>query len=130
MPDFLSAAWIDALDAAVRSSEAMAGLAPTVIEQTVVDVPGAGLVRYRIRVDATGARVTAEDDERADVRLTTDYVTAVAIAQSRENAQSALARGRLQLGGDVDVLIRNAEAFAALADVTGALRAATTYPES
>jgi len=62
------------------------------------------------------------------VRLTTDYPTAVAIARGRENAQIALARGRLRLGGDVDALVKRADALGALDDATAALRAATTYP--
>ena len=129
MPEFLSETWLDELDRAVRTSESVSALAPLVIEQVVVDVPSLGEVRYRFRVDGDGARVTrGRDPEPADVRLTTDYLTAVAIARGKENAQIALARGRLRLGGDVDALVRRADALSALHDATAALRAATTYP--
>ena len=129
MPEYLSEMWLDELDRAVRASVSVSALAPIVIEQVVHDVPGRGEVRYRFRVDRDGARVTEGDaPEPPDVRLTTDYPTAVAIALGKENAQIALARGRLRLGGDVDTLVRRADALGALDDATAGLRAATTYP--
>jgi hypothetical protein len=129
VPEFLSERWLRELDDAVRGSASASALAPIVIEQVVSGVPGRGEVRYRFRIDAVGARVTAgEAGDPPDVRLSTDYDTAVAIALDRENAQIALARGRLRLGGDIDVLVRRAEALSALDDATAALRAATTYP--
>jgi SCP-2 sterol transfer family len=129
VPEFLSERWLRDLDDALRASETVSVLAPIVIEQVVSGVPGRGEVCYRFRIDADGARVTATDaKERPDVRLSTDYETAVAIALGKENAQIALARGRLRLGGDIDVLVRRADALAALDDATVALRAATTYP--
>jgi hypothetical protein len=129
MPEFLSEMWVSELDLAVRASAGVSALAPIVIEQVVSDVPGRGEVRYRIEVDDDGARVTADETTRPpDVRLTTDYGTAVAIAEGKENAQIALARGRLRLGGDVETLVRHAAALGALDDATAALRSSTTYP--
>ena len=132
--DFLSTAWLRELDAAVRAVAGTSALAPIVIEQVVDDVPGRGCVRYRFHVDEQGAGVAeppfpdAEGSASPDVRLTTDYPTAVAIARGTENAQIALSRGRLRLGGDIDTLVRRADALGALGDATAALRAATTYP--
>ena len=129
MPEFLSEKWLHELDHAVRRSATVSALAPIVIEQVVEGVPGRGEVRYRFHVDGDGARVTEGDaPDRPDVRLSTDYDTAVAIALGRENPQIALARGRLRLGGDIDVLVRRSDALGALDDATAALRAATTYP--
>jgi hypothetical protein len=129
MSEFLSEIWLGELDRAVRASASVSALAPIVIEQVVHDVPGRGQVRYRICVDDDGARVTeGATPERPDVRLTTDYPTAVAIALGKENAQIALAHGRLRLGGDIDILARRAGGLAALDDAAAALRAATTYP--
>ena len=110
-------------------------MAPLLLEQVVREVPGQGEVRYRVWVDERGGhagRMTAtgsggRGDARPDIRLTTDYATASAIAQGTENAQSALARGRLQLGGNIDVLTRRGDALAALDDATSALRATTSY---
>jgi SCP-2 sterol transfer family len=130
MPVFLSPAWLRELDAAVRAAPALSELGPLEIEQVVSGVPHQGEVRYRIVVDGGGARVTDDDghERSADVRLTTDYTTAVAIAAGKENAQTALADGRLRLGGKVDVLVRRAPAFAVLGDATAALRGVTTFP--
>jgi hypothetical protein len=129
VPEFLSEMWLRDLDRSVRGAPRVSAVAPIVIEQVVRDVPGRGEVRYQFRVDADGARVTAgEAAERADVRLTTDYETAVAIALGRENAQIALAHGRLRLGGNIDTLVRSADALGALDDATAALRGNTSYP--
>ena len=126
MPEFLSDAWLAALDDALRAVPAVAAVDPLVIEQVVHDVPGRGRVRYCVRVDADGARVDGGDGA-AEVRLTTDYATAVAIARGRESAQQALAAGRLRLGGDVDLLVRTAPVLSALSDAAATVRSATTY---
>jgi SCP-2 sterol transfer family len=129
VPEFLSEQWLHELDAAVRASAAVCALGPIVIEQVVALVPRRGEVRYRLVVDAHGARLSDGAETRpADVRLSSDYGTAVAIAAGKENAQIALADGRLRLGGDVDALVRRSEAFAALDDATAALRDVTTFP--
>ena len=131
MPVFLSEIWLRDLDAAVRAARGVSTLAPVVIEQVVRAVPSRGEVRYHFRVDAGGARVVeGAPPEPADVRLTTDYDTATAIALGKESAQSALAQGRLRLGGDIDTLVRGAATLAALDEATAALRAATTYPST
>jgi len=125
--------WLVELDRAVRAAVRVSALAPIVIEQVVSGVPGRGEVRYRLQIDDDGATV-AEIDGPADaglpfdVRLTTDYPTAVAIARGQENAQIALARGRLRLGGNVDALVQRSDVLAALDDATAELRATTTYP--
>jgi hypothetical protein len=129
VPEFLSEIWLRELDRSVQDAAGVSAAAPIVIEQVVHDVPGRGEVRYQFRVDADGARVIAgEPAERADVRLTTDYGTAVAIARGEENAQIALAHGRLRFGGNIDTLVRSADALGALDDATADLRDNTTYP--
>jgi hypothetical protein len=129
VPEFLSQAWICELDTALRAVSDLSALGPVEIEQVVSGVPHQGEVRYRVVVDDRGARVDAGDEHEhpADVRLTTDYVTACAIAAGEENSQAALADGRLRLGGNVDVLVRRGPAFAALGDATAALRGVTTF---
>ena len=111
----------------------MSALAPIVIEQVVPtcragarSATGSGSTTTGARVDR---RAGADAGAAADVRLTTDYRTAVAIARGKENAQIALARGpaaarRRHRRRWYD----GADALAALDDATAALRAATTYP--
>jgi hypothetical protein len=137
VPEFLSEIWLRELDRVVRDAVPASALTPLVIEQVVSGVPGRGEVRYRLEVGDAGASVTelgpadgTESDALPpfDVRLTTDYPTAVAISRGRENAQIALSRGRLRLGGNVDALVRRSDVLAALDDATAELRATTTYP--
>ncbi len=128
---YLSDAWIDALDAALDASNALSALAPLVLEQVVENTPR-GEVRYRVTVDANGAhaRRSHADDAPPDLRITTDYATAAAIAQGRENAQTALAGGRLRIGGDIEVLTAQADAWNGLDDATARLRAETSYDDA
>jgi len=125
---YLSDAWIDALDAALDASSAIRALAPLALEQVVEGAPW-GDVRYRLTIDAPGAhaRRARDDDPAPDLSFTTDYPTAVAIAQGRENAQSALAAGRLQIGGNVGVLTSRAELWGAIDDAAATVRAQTIY---
>jgi hypothetical protein len=131
VPEFLSDAWIKALDEALQTSDTIRALVPLTIEQVVRDVPGRGEVRYRVWVDADGGHAAltteAQDDPPPDIRFGTDYATAVAISRGSDNAQRALASGRLQLGGRIDTLAQHTDALTALDDVAGRVRSETTY---
>ena len=124
---FLSADWLHALDAALRTAEIPDVDGSFVLEQVVVDVPGSGDVRYCVMVDREGARI--EESSTPDVRLTTDYEMAVAIASGRGNAQQALALGRLRIGGDLDAFAAHTTLLFALRDATAVLRSDTTFAE-
>ena len=134
VPEFLSDEWMSAFDRALRRSDAVRALAPLVIEHVVRAVPGRGDVRYRVWINGDGghAGVTPSSPDAAvpDLRFTTEYATAVAIACGRDSAQRALASGRLQLGGRIDTLARHASALTALDDVARDVRAATTYGDT
>lgn len=134
MPEYLSDDWISALDRALAASAGLGALAPLVVDQVVTGVPGRGDVRYRISVDGDGAGArpvhgSARDGAPpADIRLTTDYATAVAIARGAQNAQIALAQGRLRIGGNLEAVATYGRVLVALGDVAGELRDATTFP--
>ena len=83
MPEYLSDAWIDALDDALQASVSVKAMAPLIIEQVVRDVPGRGEVRYRVWIDAQGGHAGPVEADGAppDVRLSTDYATASGIAR-------------------------------------------------
>jgi hypothetical protein len=128
VPAFLSDEWISSLDSAARDADASA-LSPLTLEQIVHGVPGRGEVRYRLVAADGHLTVATADagDAGADISFNTDYATAVALARGDENAQDALAGGRLRLGGDLVLLAARADALAALDDLFAALRAETTY---
>ncbi len=130
--EFLSDEWIQALaDACDRTAGARAGREERlVVEPAVLDVPNRGEVRYRMLFDAKSCTVerVGLDAPPADVRLETDYPTAVALARGELNAQAALTEGKLRISGDIARLAGRASALAQLADHFVAVRRATTYP--
>ena len=131
MAAFLTDEWIRGLALVCAGAPPRSGsdAGRFVIEPVVAGVPGLGEVRYRIAFDAGSCSVIApSDDSAADVRLETDYVTAVALSRGTGNAQAALADGRLRVAGDVARLAEHATALGALDDLFGALRSSTTYP--
>ena len=132
MAAFLSDEWIRELALACAGAPAGSGADRFVIEPVVTGVPGRGEVRYRIAFAAGACAVEPivdpGDEGAADVRLETDYVTAVALSRGTANAQAALADGRLRVSGDVARLAAHAGALAGLDDLFGALRGSTSYP--
>jgi putative sterol carrier protein len=64
---------------------------------------------------------------RVDLRLTTDYPTAAAIAAGDLAAQRAFVEGRLRVGGDLSLLIAHQRALAAVEDALAGVRARTTF---
>jgi putative sterol carrier protein len=126
--EFLSAAWIEALDAAARAAtlpEEAAGVTVTV-EQVVRDAPG-GECRYHLRIEDGHARVLRGPTAEPDLRLFADYDVAARIQRGELNAQHALAFGKLKVQGQFARLVRVDDALRALEDVFAPVRAATTY---
>lgn len=131
MAEFLSPDWVDALDAAARAAVELR-LPPTlqdlVFEQRVTSTPG-GDVSYHLVVTPTGARVEHGSAPAADVVLTTDFETAVALHRGTTNLQRALGDHRVKLGGHPASLVHRAEILQALGDVFASLRDSTTISE-
>ena len=131
MADFLSADWIEALDAAARAAklpEAVAAVSITV-EQVVRDSPD-GEACYHLRIEDGRARVQPGPAASPDLRLFADYDVAARIQRGEVNAQEALAVGRLKVQGRFAHLLRVDDALRALEDVFAPVRAATTYRDS
>src|SRR5262245_34229251 len=135
VPEFLSDAWLTALDDAARAAgplPALAGIgdgdgdAPFVLQQVVRDGDDAE-VRYRVEFAASGLRVRADDERAADVTFATDRATAAALSRGETNAQRARAPGHFQVSGDIEGLVARSDALVALDDVFAAVRAETTY---
>ena len=124
MARFLSPGWFEALGQVPVPGTPVPPGAVTI--EVVVTGPPEGDVRYQVVVsaDGAGARWRVQDLAPAQVRFTTDYGTASAIADGRLAAVDALAQGRARVSG-------NAAALGALAQlpdlVPAALRATTTF---
>ena len=133
--EFLSDEWIAALDAAAHAApDDGADTADLLaVEPVVRGVPGRGDVTYRVTCDTVVRAVTRQlddasaGDEPADVRIETDYATAVALARGQLNAQTALADGLLRVSGDLARLAAHAAALARLGDLFRSVRATTTF---
>jgi putative sterol carrier protein len=126
--DFLSAEWIEALDAAARAAmlPETASAAAITIEQVVRDAPG-GESRYHLRIEDGRARVQPGPAAAPDLRLFADYDVAARIQRGEVNSQEALAAGRLKVQGRFAHLLRVDDVLRALEDVFAPVRAETTY---
>ena len=118
MPVFLSDEWVDALGAATRGVEVPATAA--IALRQVVDG-----ISWTVRVG--DGRVTVDRAVDADVTLTTDRATAIALVQGELAAQDAFASGRLRLTGSLATLLDNADGLAGLDAVFAGVRSSTTY---
>jgi hypothetical protein len=128
---FLSAEWLQELDAEARTSRALAdvgAVGPVVIEQRIHGSPNGDVV-YHFVIDGAGARVVNAAATNPDVTFTTDFDTAVALHTGMVNAQEALTSGALELGGDLHEILQRADALEHLDDVFRRVRAGTTFPE-
>jgi len=96
------------------------------VEQTVEDTPD-GPVTWHITVEAGGMALTPGHADHADLRITTRWDTAAAVAAGTLAAQRAFVEGRLRLGGDLSLLLTHQRALATIDDVLAPVRATTTY---
>jgi len=134
---YLSREWMDAARGALAADTGLKAATAEVrltLEQVVTGVPAevgpdaTGTVRWHVRVDQGEVALAAGAGPEPDVRFTTDYATAAAVATGGLSAQRAFLDGRLRVGGDVGMLGRYQRAFAAVDDALAAVRAVTTFP--
>lgn len=129
MPRFLSSDWIDEACAAAQSSPGLAAAtagAHLRIQQIVTGGPD-GDVHYAVSIHDGQVVLRGGDDPEADVTFTLGWDAAVAMATGALGAQEAFTTGRLQVQGDVPVLLRHGPALAGLDSVFASLRERTTY---
>ena len=103
-----SAAWVEALDTAVR--DLPAADEAFVIQQVVTD--GAGEIAWHLVLGPGGLRVLAGRADAPDVTFTQDRATAEAIADGELSAGAALTAGRLTVRGATARLTEHREALA------------------
>jgi hypothetical protein len=127
MAAFLSPTWIAELDAAAGSTALPPDVGDLTVELVVRGVPDAGEVRYHVRFAHGGLRVVPGAVESPDVRILSDYETAVAMHRVELSAQEAIARGRAKLQGPIQGVRGREAALRGLGDAFASVRAATTY---
>ena len=127
MPRFLSPEWLDDLAAAAVGATGPDG-SPFTVQQVVThgDRPDDD-VSWAITLGDGRIRVEPGRHDDPTITFTQDTDTASAIHRGDLSAQGAFMTGRLRVGGDVQVLLDRHADLAALDDVFGPLRHATTY---
>jgi putative sterol carrier protein len=123
VPEYLSPAWFDAADAALRADPGLADASRgihLVLQQTVGDPEPA--TTWHIRFDDGAVSLVVGPADDATVTFHCDRATAVDVHRGRTGAQAAFMAGNLRVGGDVSALLAHQELLAALSDVLASLR--------
>jgi hypothetical protein len=126
---YLSPEWLDAAAEALAGSpglrEAVREISLT-LDQTVTDGPD-GTVRWHVVLDHGDVGLIAGPAERSDLRFSTSYRVARAIARGELAAPMAFIGGSLRVGGDLKLLTAHQRVLATLDDVLVDVRKATTF---
>jgi hypothetical protein len=131
MPEFLSPAWVSALDDAARAAPGLARLGavgPVVIEQRVLGTPRGDVV-YHVVLDAAGARVESGPAVDPTLVVVTPYLAARDLHVGGVDVRTLLRAGSVKIAGSANALVARADALAALDDVFAPVRAATTFAD-
>ncbi len=126
---YLSLDWINALSAAVESSEQMREVAQhhtLGVTQVVNDGPE-GDVTYHLMVAGGTATFGAGPADPEDVKMQQAWQTAVDVATGELNAQDAFINGHILLFGDQQKLLESQPVFGALDAVFASVRERTDY---
>jgi hypothetical protein len=123
VPEYLSPAWFDAADRALRADAGLAAASRGIhlVLQQTVDDPAPGTT-WHIRIDDGRLGLTVGTAEDATVTFRCDRATAVDVHLGRTSAQAAFMAGQLRVGGDVGALLAHQELLAGLTDVLAPLR--------
>jgi putative sterol carrier protein len=143
VPQFLSAAWADAFNAALAGVELgaegtegslVASGGRFCVRQIVTAVPpDARTVQTTLVIDAGGATITlgepdpSDDDPPPNVVVALPYPMAAAISKGEVHPTQALGTGEIRVRGDLAVLVAGQAVLAAAAAHLSDLQAATTY---
>jgi putative sterol carrier protein len=121
---YLTSEWLEAARRALAAAEDL-GDAVGDVALTVEQVVDA--TTFHVTLDHGKVTLAEGPAAAPDLRFTTDYATAAAVAAGELSAQRAFGEGRLRVGGDLRLLIAHQRSIAALDDALAPVRAATTY---
>jgi hypothetical protein len=123
---YLSPAWFDAASDALAGDPGLAAATAGIdltLEQVVTRAPE-GTVTWHL-VIGDGVRLVPGPAQRPDLRFTTAFPTAAAIAAGELAAPIAFIRGELRVGGDLGLLTTHQRVLAGVHDVLAEVRKAT-----
>jgi predicted lipid carrier protein YhbT len=126
---YLSAQWFEEVNEAARANQELAevvGGVQLVLQQVVTDGPE-GDVRYAVRIEAGGVTVAPGEAADADVTVTEDHETAVALHRGELRAPVAFMTGRIRVSGNTQALLGAQAALHRLDAVFAGVRDRTTY---
>ena len=109
MAKFLSQEWADEVRSALNGSDDVRGAIKGVqlcIQQVVTGAPD-GEVKYWTKFDDGKVDGGIGEAPDADVTITQDYDTAVAMNKGELNAQAAFMQGKLKVTGNMGKLLQN-----------------------
>lgn len=129
MVQYLSDEWIQRAGEALSGDDALAAATAEMELSIAYEVTGApgGKRSYTVTIDRGAVSLTTDSGVEPSVTFGLDYDTAAEIARGDLAAQAAFMQGRLKLGGDVNVLIRQHAAIDGLTDALAGLRSETEY---
>jgi hypothetical protein len=126
---YLSPEWLAAAADAIAHDAGLQGAAADIsliLEQTVTDGPD-GTVSWHIVLHRGTARLVPGSAAQADLRFTTTWSTACAVALGELAAPTAFLEGRLRVGGNLTLLVGQQQKLSSIDDVLGDLRSVTTF---
>lgn len=129
MVQYLSDEWMTEAGTALAASDSLKSAtadADLMIQYEVAGAPG-GKATYGVRFDHSAVALEPGPHPDAQVKFELDYSSAAAIASGELSAQAAFMQGKLKLGGDVAVLIRQHALLDGLGDALGELRERTDF---
>lgn len=129
MAAYLSAAWFEQVNQAVRSDADLVGHlggATFSVQQVVVDAPD-GDVAYWLRLDDGAVTTGLGRVADPDVTITESYDTAVAVVRGELSAEAAFLAGHLRLAGDLRALAAHQGVLQRVGAAAAGVRADTAY---
>lgn len=123
--EFLTDAWIGALDDRISAAGAPPVAEQLVVQQEVERAPET--VIYQVVLGPQGARVRSGTPETPTVVFSQSLAIATAIAQGRTTAHEAFMLGQLKVTGDTQALIAHTSASAWVAEQFAPVLTDTTY---
>jgi len=126
---YLSDEWMAAAAADLAASDSLRAAtaeAELTIQYEVAGAPG-GKAAYGVSFDHGAVTLEPGPHKDAQVKFELDYSSAAAIASGELSAQAAFMQGKLKLGGDVGVLVRQHALIDGLGDALDDLRARTEF---